>query len=99
MSALSALLPVVRPDVDVVTPCAVDEDDLWFSQRPSVVEQAKALCSGCPVAQTCLSDALARREPWGVWGGQLVERGRVVPRKRPMGRPRKQHATGRGVAA
>ena len=24
-----------------------------------------------------------------MWGGELVERGVVVPRKRPMGRPRK----------
>jgi hypothetical protein len=33
--------------------------------------------------------ALERREPWGVWGGQLFIQGVVVPRKRPVGRPRK----------
>ena len=33
--------------------------------------------------------ALERREPWGVWGGELLLRGIVVPRKRPRGRPRK----------
>jgi WhiB family transcriptional regulator, redox-sensing transcriptional regulator len=29
-------------------------------------------------------------EPWGVWGGEIFERGTVVPRKRPRGRPRKE---------
>jgi hypothetical protein len=34
-------------------------------------------------------DALKRREPWGVWGGELFLRGAIVPRKRRRGRPRK----------
>src|SRR5579875_3538069 len=33
--------------------------------------------------------AVERREPWGVWGGELFLRGEIVPRKRPRGRPRK----------
>ena len=37
----------------------------------------------------CLSGALERREPWGVWGGELFLQGVVIPRKRPRGRPRK----------
>jgi WhiB family redox-sensing transcriptional regulator len=41
------------------------------------------------VIAECLAGALARREPWGVWGGQIFERGTVVARKRPRGRPRK----------
>jgi WhiB family redox-sensing transcriptional regulator len=53
------------------------------------VETAKALCVDCPLRQACLDGALERREPWGVWGGQLVERGVVVARKRPRGRPRR----------
>ncbi|SHG02504.1 WhiB family transcriptional regulator, redox-sensing transcriptional regulator [Jatrophihabitans endophyticus] len=35
--------------------------------------QAKAVCSGCPVVQSCLRWALAAREPYGVWGGLSVE--------------------------
>ena len=27
--------------------------------------------------------------PWGVWGGELLMRGAIVPCKRPRGRPRK----------
>ncbi len=36
----------------------------------------------------CLAGALERREPWGVWGGELFVSGVVVARKRPRGRPR-----------
>ena len=36
--------------------------------------------------------ALARREPWGFWGGQLFLAGAVVARKKPRGRPRKDAA-------
>jgi WhiB family redox-sensing transcriptional regulator len=35
----------------------------------------------------CLSGALERNEPWGVWGGELLEEGRVCATKRPRGRP------------
>jgi WhiB family transcriptional regulator, redox-sensing transcriptional regulator len=69
-------------------PCA-DDPELFFAESPDDVEDAKALCCGCPVRNTCLSGAQERREPWGVWGGELFLRGEVVPRKRPRGRPRK----------
>ena len=70
------------------TPC-MDDPDLFFAELPADVESAKALCRGCPIRLACLSGALERREPWGVWGGELFLRGEVVPRKRPRGRPRK----------
>lgn len=73
---------------DVALPCA-QEPDLWFAESPADVEDAKARCMGCPIQDACLTGALARREPWGVWGGQLVVAGQVVARKRPRGRPRK----------
>jgi WhiB family transcriptional regulator, redox-sensing transcriptional regulator len=70
-------------------PCRVNDPELWFAESPSDVEYAKALCIDCPVRSLCLDGALERREPWGVWGGQLFIQGVVVPRKRPRGRPRK----------
>jgi WhiB family redox-sensing transcriptional regulator len=70
-------------------PCQLGDADLWFAELPHEVEEAKALCLGCPLQEACLAGALERREPWGVWGGQLVLQGVVVPRKRPRGRPRK----------
>jgi WhiB family redox-sensing transcriptional regulator len=77
---------------DAVLPCWTQDPDLWFAESPAGVEAAKALCVPCPVREACLAGALDRREPWGVWGGQLVVAGVVVPRKRPRGRPRKVDA-------
>lgn len=70
-------------------PCRQNPADLWFAELPEDVELAKSLCGDCPLRQQCLAGALERAEPWGVWGGQLVLQGVVVPRKRPRGRPRK----------
>jgi len=72
-------------------PCTEDPE-LFFAEAPSDVEAAKALCQGCRIRVACLEGALDRREPWGVWGGELLLRGTVVPRKRPRGRPRKEDA-------
>lgn len=71
-------------------PCRlVDDPEVFFAEQPADVEYAKALCGACPVRDECLEGALERREPWGVWGGQLLVQGEVVARKRPRGRPRK----------
>jgi WhiB family redox-sensing transcriptional regulator len=72
-------------------PCAEDPE-LFFAEAPADVETAKALCQGCRAREACLEGALERREPWGVWGGELLLRGTIVPRKRPRGRPRKASA-------
>ena len=94
-----SVLTAVMTDVDELTaeaalvpaplPCHTVDPDLWFAESPADVETAKALCTSCPRMAACLAGALERREPWGVWGGQLVLSGVVVPRKRPRGRPRK----------
>jgi len=70
-------------------PCRVADGDLWFAESPAVLDQAKALCATCPARAACLAGALERREPWGVWGGEIFEHGLIVARKRPRGRPRK----------
>ena len=70
-------------------PCHLVDPEVFFAESPADVEAAKALCIGCPVLEDCLQGALERREPWGVWGGQLFIGGVVVARKRPRGRPRK----------
>ena len=69
-------------------PCR-DDPELFFAESPEDVEFAKSLCGSCAVRMVCLAGAIARAEPWGVWGGELFLRGEVVPRKRPRGRPRK----------
>jgi WhiB family redox-sensing transcriptional regulator len=72
----------------LVPPCT-DAPDRFFSERPEELEQAKVLCRVCPIREACLEGALARREPWGVWGGHILDRGRIVAYKRGPGRPRK----------
>jgi WhiB family transcriptional regulator, redox-sensing transcriptional regulator len=90
--------------IDTSTPCRSNDPELWFAERPDEVAFAQTLCGGCAVRVACLAGALERREPWGVWGGELFERGQVVARKRRPGRPRKddhldRHAAEAALAA
>jgi WhiB family redox-sensing transcriptional regulator len=77
----------IAPTVDL--PCHSLDPELFFAESPADVERAKAHCLDCPFKAECLEGALNRREPWGVWGGELFVSGVVVARKRPRGRPRK----------
>ena len=86
--SISVLDPHARVDEEQL-PCRRGNAELFFAESPADVETAKALCLGCPVRTECLAGALDRREPWGVWGGELFLQGVVIPRKRPRGRPRK----------
>jgi WhiB family redox-sensing transcriptional regulator len=80
--------PATALPVGLDLPCTEDPE-LFFAESPQDVEQAKAMCRDCRARIACLTGALERREPWGVWGGELLIRGAIVPRKRPRGRPRK----------
>jgi WhiB family redox-sensing transcriptional regulator len=60
---------------------------LFFSEEFVDIQRAKAICSTCTSKVGCLSGALERSEPWGVWGGELLEEGRVCATRRPRGRP------------
>ena len=71
-------------------PCREQDPDLWFSEHPARLEIAKSLCAVCPDRLGCLAGAIARREPWGVWGGEIFDRGEIVAQKRARGRPRKR---------
>lgn len=62
---------------------------LFFSEELQEIAQAKAICAECPMVAPCLEGALTRREPWGVWGGQLIANGRILAHKRRRGRPPK----------
>ena len=60
---------------------------LFFSEEFVDIARAKAICAKCTTRETCLSGALEREEPWGVWGGELIESGRIIADRRPRGRP------------
>lgn len=73
-------------------PCRTNESDLWFSDTATDISKAQAMCRACPLVAECLAGAIERNEPWGIWGGELFERGQVVAQKKPKGRPRKDAA-------
>ena len=62
---------------------------LFFSEELQDIARAKDLCAKCPVLVPCLEGAIERREPWGVWGGQLFLNGKILASKRRRGRPPK----------
>jgi len=81
---------VSRNDRDRDTlPCHDHNTDLDFAATPAALDHPHTLCAASPVRAQCLDAALEREEPWGVWGGEIIDRGVVVARKRPRGRPRK----------
>ena len=93
--AASSLTEAEQFDQLVATliPCREHDAELWFAESTAEVELAKSLCRECPIREGCLAGAVARQEPWGVWGGEVFIGGVVVPRKRGRGRPRKDESS------
>ena len=60
-----------------------------LSERLDPIAAAEAFCSACAGQAPCLAGALARREPWGVWGGELLVNGKILAQKKKRGRPPK----------
>ncbi|WP_304443157.1 WhiB family transcriptional regulator [Mycobacterium sp. E740] len=85
----SVLAQTCPEKTKLTVPCHEADPDLWFAEDPVELERAKALCADCPIRLECLASALERQEPCGVWGGEILERGTIIARKRPRGRPRK----------
>ena len=90
------LRQVRRGEIPIVGPAACTQMSgdraarvrVFFSQDRKVIDQAKAICAGCPRRESCLGGALERREPWGVWGGEQFRNGHVVTNRKR--RPRHQ---------
>lgn len=70
-------------------PCRDRDPELWFADDQTSVDAAQRLCRACPLRAKCLDSAIARREPCGVWGGELFQLGEIVAMLKPKGRPRK----------
>ena len=71
-------------------PCHTADPDLFFADGDFEITLAKSLCSACPMKAQCLEGAISRDEPCGVWGGELIEDGVVIARKRRPGRPARE---------
>lgn len=84
------LLVLVLRGGAVELPCQRNDAELWFALDPDELGKAKELCRECPLIVECREGALRRREPWGVWGGEIFDGGRIVAGKRRRGRPRKE---------
>ena len=87
-----ASLEITTESCHAMARCANDtglDNDVFFSEELQDIAQAKTICAECPVIAPCLEGAIERREPWGVWGGQLFMNGKVLMVKRRRGRPPK----------
>jgi WhiB family transcriptional regulator, redox-sensing transcriptional regulator len=64
--------------------CALVSLDLHFPKkgRKDQVKEAKQVCSGCVMRESCLKGALEREEPWGVWGGTTKLERKALQRER-----------------
>ncbi len=62
--------------------------ELFFSDRPSDLARAQAICTRCEVRVKCLEVALRDNLEWGVWGGVIFWDGQPFHRRRGRGRPR-----------
>ena len=58
------------------------ETQLYFTGTIESLEQARAICAGCPVRQDCIEAALADREMRGVWAGTTAAERRELRRRR-----------------
>lgn len=64
--------------------CRTHDPALWFpgDGDSKTAARAKLICQTCPVADQCLTDAIERRERYGIWGGMGWEQRRVETRRR-----------------
>lgn len=73
-------IPVYWRDV---ASCLDEDPELFFptgSTRPALlqIEEAKAVCCRCQVAETCLRWAMESRQNTGVWGGLSEDERRAL---------------------
>ena len=87
MASSLGLLTTQANALDDPLPCRRENPQLWFSDLPADLQLAKAYCQPCPMRRFCLAGAVERREPHGVWGGEIFTRGAIITEKRPRGRP------------
>lgn len=63
--------------------CKGVDPEIFHPPAEEEGEDAKAICTLCPVREACLEHALAAREKFGVWGGYTErERRREIRRRR-----------------
>jgi hypothetical protein len=77
----SALLTWLEPWMaDAV--CAQTDPDAFFPEKGGSTAEAKRVCLGCPVRETCLEWALASGERFGIFGGKSERERRKIAQQR-----------------
>lgn len=71
-----------KPDWHRNAACKNSGSDTFFPEKGHSNAAAKRVCAGCTVRVDCLEDALAREDPFGVWGGKSERERRYITRKR-----------------
>ncbi len=79
--------------------CLEEDPELFFpigTSGPALVQagEAKAVCAGCPVRETCLAWALETGQMAGIWGGLDEEERRALKRRRARARRAQEEAGG-----
>lgn len=70
--------------------CKETDPEAFFPEKGGSTKEAKRVCMGCPVQDSCLQYALDNEERFGVWGG-LSERERRSIKRGRTPRPRRTH--------
>lgn len=75
---------------DLIAACSKipDATEIFFSEDNETIDAAKKFCLECQMQYQCLEGAITRGEDYGVWGGQLFIKGKIVAKKRQRGRPK-----------
>lgn len=63
----------------------IDDGTIWeaYGDTSHFYDQARKICQMCPVRETCLEEALKRKERFGMWGGLTpIERRRIERKER-----------------
>ena len=63
--------------------CLGADPELFYPTSDEAAEEARAICTICPVREPCLEYAITAREKQGVWGGLTErERRRMIRQRR-----------------
>ena len=61
--------------------CLGVDPDLFFPERGASTREAKEVCRGCVVRESCLEFALVNSEKFGIWGGMSQRERRRIRRQ------------------
>jgi len=64
--------------------CMGVDPDLFFPERGASTREAKEVCRGCVVRESCLDYAISNGEKFGIWGGMSERERRRVRRARVL---------------